>query len=51
MVEEENYGITVAMKNNHVGENQLPDIAGKTRLVPESHGMLEVARRMGICMG
>lgn len=51
MVEDENYGITVAMKNNHVGENQLPDIAGKTRLVPESHGMLEVARRMGICMG
>ncbi|OUQ78590.1 ATP-dependent 6-phosphofructokinase [Flavonifractor sp. An100] len=51
MVSDENYGITVAMKNNHVGENKLEDIAGKSRLVPEGHGMLEVARRMGISMG
>ena len=51
MVEDENYGVTVAMKNNHVGENKLKDVAGKSRLVPESHGMLEVARRMGISMG
>ena len=51
MVEDENYGITVAMKNNHVGENRLKDVAGKSRLVPESHGMLEVARRMGISVG
>ena len=51
MVEDENYGITVAMKNNHVGENRLKDIAGKSRLVPEGHGMLEVARRMGISVG
>ena len=51
MVSDENYGITVAMKNNHVGENRLEDIAGKSRLVPEGHGMLEVARRMGICLG
>ena len=27
------------------------DIAGKSRLVPEGHGMLEVARRMGISVG
>ena len=51
MVEDCNYGITVAMKNNHVGENKLKDIAGKSRLVPEGHGMLEVARRMGISVG
>ena len=51
MVEDENYGITVAMKNNHVGENKLKDVAGKSRLVPEGHGMLEVARRMGISLG
>ena len=51
MVEDENYGITIAMKNNHVGENKLKEVAGKSRLVPESHGMLEVARRMGISMG
>ena len=51
MVEDENYGITVAMKNNHVWANKLSDIAGKSRLVPEGHGMLEVARRMGISLG
>ena len=51
MVEDENYGITVAMKNNHVWANKLSDIAGKSRLVPEGHGMLEVARRMGISVG
>ena len=51
MVEDENYGITVAMKSNHVGENRLKDVAGKSRLVPEGHGMLEVARRMGISVG
>ena len=32
MVEDENYGITVAMKSNHVGENRLKDVAGKSRL-------------------
>ena len=46
-----NYGITVAMKNNHVWANKLSDSAGKSRLVPEGHGMLEVARRMGISLG
>ena len=51
MVEDENYGITVAMKNNHVWANKLSDIAGKSRLVHEGHGMLEVARRMGISLG
>ena len=51
MVEDGNYGVTVAMKNNHVGENRLKDVAGKSRLVPEGHGMLEVARRMGISVG
>ena len=51
MVEDGNYGVTVAMKNNHVGENRLKEVAGKSRLVPEGHGMLEVARRMGISVG
>ena len=51
IVADENFGITVAMKNNHVGENKLCDIAGKSRLVPDGHGMLEVARRMGISLG
>ena len=51
MVEDGIYGVTVAMQNNHVVANRLSDVAGRSRLVPESHGMLEVARRMGLCMG
>ena len=47
LVEHEHYGVTVAMKNNHVTENPLAEAAGKSRLVPDGHGMLEVARRMG----
>ena len=42
--------MTVAMVNGHVTENALEEIAGKSRLVPEGHGMLEVARSMGVCM-
>ena len=51
LVESDHYGVTVAMKNNHVIENKLCDIAGKSRLVPESHDMLAVARRMGVSLG
>ena len=51
LVEHEKYGVTVAMRNNHVTENPLDEIAGKSRLVPDGHGMLEVARRMGISLG
>ena len=30
---------------------KLEEIAGKSRLVPDGHGMLEVARSMGVCLG
>ena len=43
--------MTVAMHNNHIVANELSEIAGKSRLVPEGHGMLDVARRMGISLG
>ena len=51
LVEAEHYGVTVAMVNNHVTENRLADIAGKSRNVPESCDLLAVARRMGISLG
>ena len=51
LVEQEIYGVTVAMVNNEVTVNRLADIAGKSRPVPENHEMLEVARQMGICLG
>lgn len=51
LVEEEEYGVAVAMKNNIVTTNQLVDVAGKTKLVPDDCDMLTVARRMGISLG
>lgn len=51
LVEGERYGVTVAMVNGQVTENKLQDIAGKTRNVPESCDLLNVARRMGISLG
>ena len=39
LVEHEKYGVTVAMRNNHVTENPLDEIAGKSRLVPDGHAM------------
>ena len=51
LVEQEEYGVTVALRNNEVVANRLEDIAGKSRLVPQEHSMLEVARRMGISLG
>ena len=50
-MEADRYGVTVAMVNNHVTENRLADIAGKSRNIPESCDLLAVARRMGICLG
>ena len=51
LVENERYGVAVAMKNHAVTENPLEEVAGKTKRVPESCDMLTVARRMGICLG
>ena len=51
LVEIERYGVTVAMVNNHVTQNRLDDIAGKTRNVPENCELLTAARRMGVSLG
>lgn len=51
LVEADHYGVAVAMKNSIVTENALKDIAGKTKLVPETCDMLTVARRMGVSLG
>ncbi len=51
LVEAEQYGVAVAMKNSIVTENPLNEVAGKKKLVPESCNMLTVARRMGISLG
>ena len=51
LVEIEQYGVTVALVNNHVISNRLEDIAGKTRNIPEGCELLTVAKRMGISLG
>ncbi len=51
MVEEGRYGITIAMKNDRIAANELRDVAGKSRLVPEDHRMVYTARRMGVSFG
>ncbi len=51
LIEAEQFGVAVAMKNEIVTENPLSEIAGKKKLVPESCSMLTVARRMGISLG
>lgn len=51
LVEADHFGVAVAMKNNIVSENPLAEVAGKTKLVPESCDMLTVARRMGVSLG
>ena len=51
LVENEQYGLTVAMKNNSVVSNPLSEVAGKTKLVTPHCDLINVARRMGISLG
>lgn len=51
LVEDESYGVTVAMQNGTVVSNPLKQVAGKTKLVTESCELIGVARRMGISLG
>ena len=51
LVEQEQYGVTVALKNNMVVSNPLSEVAGKTKLVTEDSDLIAVARRMGISLG
>ena len=51
LVENDQYGVTVAMKNNLVVSNPLSDVAGKTKLVTEDCDLISVARRMGLSLG
>ncbi len=51
LIADECYGVTVAMKNRTVTQNELADIAGKTRIVPSDCELFNVARRLGISLG
>lgn len=51
LVQEGNFGTTVAVVNNQITYNWLADIAGRTKYVPEDHQMINVARSIGISFG
>ena len=45
------FGIMIAQKGCEVGAVPLSEVAGRTRLVPPDHPMVEVARLAGTCLG
>ena len=51
LIKEERYGMAVAQIGSIVTQNPLSEVAGKTKLVPEDHQMVEFARTMGIAFG
>ncbi len=51
LIENEQYGVTVALRNNMVVSNPLSDVAGKTKLVTNDCDLIAVARRMGLSLG
>ena len=51
LVQEGNFGTTVAVQNNAITYNWLSDIAGKTKYVKEDDQMVNVARSIGISFG
>lgn len=51
LIKDENYGQTVAMLGGKVGHNPLREIAGKTKLVPPDHQIVQAARDMGVSFG
>lgn len=51
LIKNEEYGTTVALVNNRVVANKLSDIAGKAKLVPPDHELVNVAKNIGIKFG
>ena len=51
LINEEQFGVTVAMKNGVVVANPLSEVAGKTKAVPLDHQLVETARHIGIVFG
>ncbi len=51
LIEEEKYGVTVAMVKSVITENPLIDIAGKTKFVPIDDQLVSSAKHLGISFG
>ena len=51
LISENIYGVTVAEKGGLITHNRLDDIAGKSKLVPSDHQLIQAAREIGIAFG
>lgn len=51
LIEEDRYGLTVAMVDGKITENKLSDIAGKTKFVTPDHQLVITAKNLGISFG
>lgn len=51
LVQEGNFGKTVAIINNQITYNRLSDVAGKTKYVDEDNQMIKIGRSIGISFG
>ena len=51
LIQDEVYGVTVALKGNDIIHNPLSEVAGVPKPVPVDHHMVVTARNIGICFG
>ena len=51
LIRDGHFGVTVALKGNTITHNDLSEIAGVPKLVPEDDQMVTIARTMGISFG
>ena len=51
LIKKDKYGYTVALVGNEIVHNKLSDVAGISKLVPEDHQMVDLARNIGISFG
>jgi len=51
LIRNETYGMTVALKGNNVTFNSLSEVAGKTKLVPKDHQLIQDGRDIGVVFG
>jgi 6-phosphofructokinase 1 len=51
LIEDGDFGVTVALQNDKITENKLSDIAGKTKFVSADNEVVKTAKRLGICFG
>ncbi len=48
LIKDKNFGVTVAKVDGKITHNELKDIAGIPKLVPEDHELCDIARKLGI---